>query len=82
LVFGAQKALGNFTQKANEHLINAIMRQADGLKEMNIKRDFMKLLFATYLKNFRGALLRLRNCRRNLVESASAGIRMTYVITQ
>ena len=29
LVFGAQKALGNFTQKANEHLINAIMRQAD-----------------------------------------------------
>jgi len=23
LVFGAQKALGNFTQKANEHLINA-----------------------------------------------------------
>ena len=29
LVFGAQKALGNFTQKANEHLIKAIMRQAD-----------------------------------------------------
>ena len=29
LMFGAQKALGNFTQKANEHLINAIMRQAD-----------------------------------------------------
>ena len=29
LVFGAQKALGNFTPKANEHLINAIMRQAD-----------------------------------------------------
>jgi hypothetical protein len=28
-MFGAQKALGNFTQKANEHLINAIMRQAD-----------------------------------------------------
>ena len=29
LMFGAQKALGNFTQKANENLINAIMRQAD-----------------------------------------------------
>ena len=29
LMFGTQKALGNFTQKANEHLINAIMRQAD-----------------------------------------------------
>jgi hypothetical protein len=28
-MFVAQKALGNFTQNANEHLINAIMRQAD-----------------------------------------------------
>jgi hypothetical protein len=31
---GAQKALGNFTQKANEYLINAIMRQADHIGVM------------------------------------------------
>jgi hypothetical protein len=32
LMFGAQKALGNFTRKANEHLINTIMRQAERTK--------------------------------------------------
>ena len=34
LMFGAQKALGNFTQKANEYLINVIMRQADRIGVM------------------------------------------------
>jgi hypothetical protein len=28
-MFGAQKALGNFTQKANEHLINPNMKLAN-----------------------------------------------------
>jgi hypothetical protein len=29
VINGAPKALGNLTYKANEHIINAIMRQAD-----------------------------------------------------
>ena len=39
-MFGAQKALGNFTQKANENLINAIMRQADRSGMMETDSSF------------------------------------------